>query len=98
MSHLSLPTPASPKSLKVSDSKNGFLVEWDKVKEASYYVVYRFKGRKKGDFNDPSNIISIQRNSSNFFYDDNIRKFRKYTYASLNRQRTGESFTLNRFI
>jgi uncharacterized lipoprotein YddW (UPF0748 family) len=99
MNHLSLPTPASPENLKVSDSKNGFLVEWDKVKEATYYVVYRFKGKKKGDIHDPSNIISIQRNSANFFYDDNIRKFRKYTYAvaSLNRlykeSETGESFT-----
>jgi uncharacterized lipoprotein YddW (UPF0748 family) len=99
MNHLSLPTPASPENLKVSDSKNGFSVEWDKVKEATYYVVYRFRGKKKGDIHDPSNIISIQRNSANFFYDDNIRKFRKYTYAvaSLNRlykeSETGESFT-----
>jgi hypothetical protein len=59
-----------------------------------------FRGKKKGDIHDPSsNIISIQRNSANFFYDDNIRKFRKYTYAvaSLNRlykeSETGESFT-----
>jgi hypothetical protein len=30
----------------------------------------------------PSNIISIQRNSSNFFYDDNIRKVQKIHLCS----------------
>jgi len=79
--------PQTPKNLKARDSRRGFLLEWDHLPDASYYMIYRFKGRKVRDLTDPSNIISIQRNTSNFFQDDNIRKFRKYTYVvtTLNR-------------
>jgi uncharacterized lipoprotein YddW (UPF0748 family) len=76
-----------PKNLEVHDSKRGFIVEWQGSTNADYYVVYRFKGTKAGDVHDPSNIIAIQRDTSPFLYDQNIRKFRKYTYVvtSLNR-------------
>jgi len=87
MEWIEIKDPQKPGNLKVRDSRRGFLLEWENTAEASYYVVYRFKGRKVGDLNDPTNIISIQRNTANFFQDDNIRKFRKYTYVitSLNR-------------
>lgn len=87
MTWLKIKTPQEPKTLKIKDSKNGFFLEWETNKDVHYHVLYRFKGKKAGDLNDPSKIISVQSNTSNFFYDDNIKKFRKYTYVitSLNR-------------
>ncbi len=81
MKWLKAEIPQKPKLLKVRDSKKGFLLEWDDIPDASYYVVYRFNGRKANDFNNAANIISIQTNTANFFEDNNIRKFRRYTYA-----------------
>jgi len=86
MSWLNAEKPKQPVNVVVSDSRNGFLVEWDQMKDA-YTIVYRFKGRKVGDLKDASNIISIQSNTSNFYFDTEIKRFRKYTYVvtSLNR-------------
>ena len=76
-----------PAHIVVRDARDGFIIEWAKAQNADYYLVYRFKGRKTGDFSDPANILAMRRHTANFFTDLNIRKFRKYTYAvtSLNR-------------
>ena len=44
-------------------------------------MVYRFKGKRVDDVEDPSNIISIQRKTSLFYEDKKVKRFRRYTYA-----------------
>lgn len=54
---------AEPQNLRVvKDDSEAYLL-WDKVEEEggcqiAFYVVYAFKGKKVGDFNDPENIIA----------------------------------------
>jgi uncharacterized lipoprotein YddW (UPF0748 family) len=85
--HLKLQIPDPPKDVQVSDSRKGFLVEWAPAKDAAYYVIYRFKGRKVGGLDDPANILTIKDSNTSFYYDQSIQRFRKYTYVvtSLNR-------------
>jgi DNA-binding PadR family transcriptional regulator len=85
----------------VSDSKNGFLVEWDKVKEASYYVVYQIQRQGKKETSMILRAISFPFSAIRPISSMTtiLGKFRKYTYAvaSLNRlfkeSGPGESFT-----
>jgi len=54
---------AEPQNVRtVKDGSEAYLL-WDKVEEeggcrVAYYVVYAFKGKKVGDFNDPTNILA----------------------------------------
>jgi len=54
---------AQPQNVRVvKDGTDAYLL-WDKIDEDGgckvvYYVVYAFKGKKVGDFNDPTNIIA----------------------------------------
>lgn len=54
---------AEPQNARtVKDGSEAYLL-WDKVEEeggcrVAYYVVYAFKGKKVGDFNDPANILA----------------------------------------
>lgn len=90
---------ASPNIESVKNSGPGFLVSWQGHQGDAYYVVYRFKGRRKGDFNDPANILSIQRNTASFYIDHSIKRFRRYTYAItsldrlFNESAPGKTFT-----
>jgi hypothetical protein len=71
----------APDLSKLKRTKSGIMVEWQGNRGDDYYVVYRFRGRKAGDLNDPSNIVSIQRKTSTFFHDQQVRRLRKYTYV-----------------
>jgi uncharacterized lipoprotein YddW (UPF0748 family) len=71
----------APEISEVKHTKSGILMEWKGNRGDDYYLVYRFKGRKIGDLNDPSNIVSVQRRSTLFYNDVNLKRFRKYTYA-----------------
>jgi uncharacterized lipoprotein YddW (UPF0748 family) len=54
---------AQPQNVRVvKDGSDAYLL-WDRIEEdggchVKYYVVYAFKGKKVGDFNDPINIIA----------------------------------------
>jgi len=54
---------AQPQNVRVvRDGSDAYLL-WDRIEEEGgcqvrYYVVYAFKGKKTGDFNDPANIIA----------------------------------------
>jgi len=81
MSWLNLPKPAEPEIMQIKNTSAGIRLEWENKRDAEYYVVYRFKGKKKGDTEDASTILSIQRKTTTFFEDENVKRFRKYTYA-----------------
>lgn len=53
-----------PGNARIIKDKNASFLIWDEVvaergQKVAYYVVYAFKGKKTGDFNDPSNILAI---------------------------------------
>lgn len=81
MSWISTTTPSKPKIRKIKNASSGFIIEWENVKDAKYYVVYRFKGKQLDDLEDASNIISFQRKTSLFYEDTEVKLFRRYTYA-----------------
>lgn len=81
MSWLNQPKPLAPAIAQNKNIVSGIRLEWKNKDVAKYYVIYRFKGRKVGDKEDPSNIISIQSKTSTFFEDKTVKRFRKYTYA-----------------
>lgn len=72
---------ATPEIVDVKSTRSGIRIEWNGNRGDEYYVIYRFKGRKNGDINDPSNIISIKRKTASHFEDMQPRRFRRYTYA-----------------
>ncbi len=54
---------AQPQNIKIIKDHDETYLVWDQVDEEGgckvmYYVVYAFKGKKVGDLNDPSNIIT----------------------------------------
>ena len=71
----------SPKSLVLKNSKSGIMIEWDGHEGDEYYVVYRFRGKKRGDMNNGDHILSIQPKTRKFYQDKTVKRFRKYTYA-----------------
>ncbi|MCK5371342.1 MAG: family 10 glycosylhydrolase, partial [Cyclobacteriaceae bacterium] len=81
MHWLKSPKPPKLEIKGIKNTRSGFLLEWNSNKGAEYYVVYRFKGKRIGDVDEPSNIISIQRNTAPFFEDKSVRRFRRYTYS-----------------
>jgi len=81
MSWLNLPKPAEPEIMQIKNTWAGIRLEWENKRDAEYYIVYRFKGKNKGDTEDASTILSIQRKTTTFFEDENVKRFRKYTYA-----------------
>ena len=81
MSWLENPSPPKPVLLAVKNTRSGCLLEWQNTTKGKYYVVYRFKGKGVGDFDDPANIISIHGKTNNFDEDKGVKRFRKYTYA-----------------
>ena len=81
MSWLNSLNPPKPEIKEIKNTRSGFTIEWENKNSAVYYIVYRFKGKRVGDVEDPSNIISIQRKTSPFFEDKNVKRSRKYTYV-----------------
>ena len=72
---------AAPAQLELKNSNTGITLEWKGNRGDNYYVIYRFKGKKVGDLNDPANILSVQRRSKLFYTDTSVKRFRKYTYV-----------------
>ena len=62
-------SPKKPRKLKVVQTNDGPVLFWTKPKghgwkdEARQYVVYRFEGKEKTDFDDASNIVCITSNT-----------------------------------
>ncbi|MEM7374022.1 MAG: family 10 glycosylhydrolase [Bacteroidota bacterium] len=62
--------PLAPQRLTVRQVRKWASISWQKPKpaadgeEASYYVIYRFKGQGKADMSDPSAILAIQKETS----------------------------------
>ncbi len=74
---------ATPQLKSVKNTPKGIALEWDTEKNASYYVIYRFKGSKASDIENPENIVAIVRRTKPFYLDKEARPglFRKYTYV-----------------
>jgi len=81
MSWLGTTALGVPEIVSTKKTNSGILIEWKGNRGDNYYVVYRFKGKKVGNTNDPSNILSIQRKTTLFYEDSKVKRFRKYTYA-----------------
>lgn len=81
MSWLNTTKLVKPEIKEVKRIRLGFMLEWERSKNVEYFIVYRFKGKGIGDIEDASNIISIQRKTSLFYEDKNVKRFRRYTYA-----------------
>lgn len=79
--------PSKPEIVETKNTRSGIMVEWKNTKKGEYYAIYRFQGKRVGDLEDASNIIAIQRKTTSFYEDTNVKRFRRYTYAisALNR-------------
>jgi len=74
--------PASPSGLITNNESDGVLIQWGSNDSTSmYYAIYRFQGKKVGDFENGENILAIQRANTTFYKDVAVRKRKKYTYA-----------------
>ncbi|MEP0368970.1 MAG: family 10 glycosylhydrolase [Cyclobacteriaceae bacterium] len=74
--------PDAPQRLIAKNEPEGVYLSWQSEDTtSSYFVIYRFDGKKPGDYNDPANILSIQRANSPFHLDMTVRRRKKYTYA-----------------
>ncbi len=87
MNWLTAPKPSKPEILSTKNTRSGIMIEWKNTNGGDYIVVYRFRGKDAGDFEDPTNIIAMQRKTTSFYEDTNAKRFRRYTYAitTLNR-------------
>ena len=70
-----------PEIITAKNTHHGIMIDWKGNQGDDYYVVYRFRGKKVGNVDDPATIVSIQRKTTLFYIDINIKKFRRYTYA-----------------
>ena len=74
--------PVSPSGLIIQNEPDGVFLEWNSNDTTSkYYAIYRFEGKKIGDFENGANIQAIQRANTAFYKDRAVRKRKKYTYA-----------------
>jgi len=87
-----------PEIAKTRNTRSGIMIEWNGKRGDDYYILYRFKGKKIGDINDPSNIVSIQRKTRLFFEDTHVKRFRKYTYAVSSLDRMYNESVLSRSV
>lgn len=93
--------PATPTELMVKNDPSGVFVSWSNTDSTTRnYVLYRFEGKKIGDFSDPENILQVIPSSSPFWLDKTARKRKKYTYAvaALDRMSNESEPTHVRFI
>ncbi len=81
MPWLSILAPKKPKWNQAKNSNSGIWLSWEAEGNSPYYVLYKFKGKRTGDFSDASNILTIQRRTMPNYEDNQVRRFRKYTYA-----------------
>ena len=71
----------TPELSDVRNSHKGIELKWKGNRGDRYYIVYRFKGKKMGDKNDPKNILAILPRTKMFFEDAEVKKLRRYTYT-----------------
>lgn len=75
-------SPVSPELIAVENEKSGVHITWkNNDSTTQYFAVYRFEGKRVGDFEDPSNILEVLHVSTPFFIDRRARRREKYTYA-----------------
>ncbi len=73
---------ATPEIKEIRNSPAGIVLDWNIDKNAAYYIIYRFRGRKAGDIDDATNVLAIVHRTTPFYTDATARPglFRKYTY------------------
>jgi len=65
----------------VHHTNSGIIMEWNGNPGDEFFVIYKFRGKRIGDLNDPSNVVAIKRKTSPYYKDVQLKRFRKYTYA-----------------
>lgn len=76
--------PEEPDDLTAKYIQNGIRLKWEAEDEETYYVIYRFDGRKAGDISDPANILTMvrkQKGEMQFFDDKTVERNQTYTYV-----------------
>ncbi len=81
--------PETPVNLKRKKKKAGYVLSWEtrenasisEMDKASYFVIYKFKGRKIGDINNPNNIVAIVRDREYFIKSEWAFFRKRYTFA-----------------
>lgn len=74
--------PEAPVMLTAVNESAGNYLTWEASDPSvRYFLVYRFKGKKAGDLNDPAYILNILPVSHPFFLDQRVKKHHKYTYV-----------------
>ncbi|SHK15099.1 Uncharacterized lipoprotein YddW, UPF0748 family [Reichenbachiella agariperforans] len=82
MSWLGRKIPTMPDSISAQNEFDGVYLNWQMPDSTAKYVaIYRFEGKETGDFEDPKNILDIQRASTTFYVDKSVQRRKKYTYA-----------------
>ena len=70
-----------PQLTEVRNNISGIDLKWEGNKGDRFYILYRFKGKKGRNFDDPNNILAILSKSRMFYQDIKVKRFRRYTYA-----------------
>ncbi|MGX1192112.1 uncharacterized lipoprotein YddW (UPF0748 family) [Metabacillus sp. SLBN-84] len=77
--------PHAPKVKQAKQHPGGIqlMLETHERSDASYYAIYRFEGKKRGNVEDPKNLIATVRKEMDhqIFTDKTAVKGRSYTYA-----------------
>jgi uncharacterized lipoprotein YddW (UPF0748 family) len=77
--------PKAPKVSKATQSGDGiqFEIQDHKQSDATYYAIYRFDGKKKGNIEDSTNLLATvhKENTSQLFNDVSVEKGKTYTYV-----------------
>ena len=60
-----------------------FEIHDHKQSDASYYAIYRFDGKKKGNIEDSTNLLATvhKENKRQMFNDPSVEKGKTYTYV-----------------
>lgn len=77
--------PKAPKVSKATQAGDGiqFEIHDHKQSDASYYAIYRFDGKKKGNIEDSTNLLATvhKENKRQLFIDGSVEKGKTYTYV-----------------
>lgn len=78
--------PEKPELVSVKATEDGNQIVWKdhKKSDSTYYVIYRFTGDEKRDFDDPANIVDTVRKDGDglqTFVDQTAEKGKTYSYA-----------------
>ena len=65
----------------IRNNRLGIELKWEGNHGDRYYILYRFKGKKTGDLNDPENILAVLPKTMTFYQDVKVKRLRRYTYV-----------------